>query len=63
VTYQDVFPSILTRSVGNLTGFGEMPSSAAAKPASRARLSDDNLNSILRMNVTQLEPNIKKISF
>ena len=32
-----------------------------AKPASRARLSDDHLHSILRMNVTQLEPNIKKL--
>nr|XP_008191156.1 PREDICTED: EPM2A-interacting protein 1-like [Tribolium castaneum] len=30
-----------------------------AKPASR--LSDDHLHSILRMNVTQLEPNIKKL--
>jgi hypothetical protein len=26
VTYQDVFPSILARSVGNWTGFGEMAS-------------------------------------
>jgi hypothetical protein len=32
-----------------------------AKPASRARLSDDHLHFILRINVTQLEPNIKKI--
>jgi hypothetical protein len=31
VTYQDVFPSILARSVGNWTGFGEMPSSAAGE--------------------------------
>jgi hypothetical protein len=28
---QDVFPSILARSVWNWTGFGEMPSSAAGK--------------------------------
>jgi hypothetical protein len=31
VTYQDVFQSILARSVGNWTGFGEMPSSAAGE--------------------------------
>jgi hypothetical protein len=29
VTYQDVLPSILARSVGYWTGFGDMPSSAA----------------------------------
>jgi hypothetical protein len=33
VTYLDVFPSILARSVGNWTGFGEMPSLNSISPA------------------------------
>ncbi len=32
-----------------------------ANPVSRARLSDDHLHSILRINVTKLEPNIEKL--